>query len=572
MATVFDKPALPTLDRLGVSLQADVDVQKVATEWFAKFVPAASAKDTTKIVDLFLEDGWWRDHLALTWELRTFHGAAKIKKFLDDQLAPFDFSGVKLCDGAELKRPYPDLAWVQAIFDFETNVGIGSGVVRLVPTASGEWKAFTLYTTLEELKGFPERIGPNRNFLPNHGKWLSQREEERTFSKGDPASGLDAAARLKMLGVPALVIERQNRIGDQWRYRYEALCLHDPIWYDHLPYLPFPPTWPVFTPAQKLAGWLEYYAEAMELNVWTNAEAENVKLLDDGKYEVVVKKGDGTKRTFTVDHVIMAVGFGGGVPKMPSFPGQEEFQGQILHSTQHKSGRDHIGKKVVIIGACTSGREVRRFYSHDLASDYVEHGVDVTLFQRSETYVMSTKNGMPRVLGETFWEGAGPTELNDRIHTSMPAFMMKEIHKRITKDIAEDDKETLDGLRKVGFKLGWGSDGAGFLYNAMSRGGGYYLDVGTCQKIIDGKIKIKNDSQIERFTKTGLKFENGTELEADVILFATGFEGATRVIKRLVGDEVASRVSPIWALDKEGEQNGAWRFLGVPNLWFMTGM
>ncbi|KAI0727076.1 FAD/NAD-P-binding domain-containing protein [Fomitopsis betulina] len=564
-------PTLPTLDHLNASLQADLDANKVATEWFAKFASAVSAKDTSKIVESFIADGWWRDHLALSWDFRTFHGAAKIKKFLDDQLAPFDFSNIKLRDGAVLKQPYPDLAWVQAFFDFETNVGIGSGVVRLVPTASGEWKAFTLYTTLEDLKGFPEKIGPRRDFLPNHGKWLNQREEERLFSKGDPAvlvvgggqAGLDAAARLKMLGVPTLVIERQNRIGDQWRYRYEALCLHDPVWYDHLPYMPFPPSWPVYTPAQKLANWLEYYAEAMELNVWTNSEAENVKLLDDGKYEVVVRKADGSRRTFVVDHVIMALGFGGGVPKWPSIPGQEEFQGQVLHSTQHKSGRDHIGKKVVIVGACTS--------AHDLASDYVEHGVDVTLFQRSETYIMSTKEGMPRVFGDLYSEVAGPAELGDRVHTSLPTFMMKELHKRVTKDIADADKQILDGLRKVGFKLGWGSDGSGFLYNAMSRGGGYYLDVGTCQKIIDGKIKVKNDSQIECFTKTGLKFANGSELAADVVLFATGFDGATNAIKRLVGDELSSRVSQIWGVNEEGEQYGAWRYLGVPNLWFMTG-
>ncbi|EPS95682.1 FAD/NAD-binding domain-containing protein [Fomitopsis schrenkii] len=566
-----DVPNTTVSDRLGASLQADLDANKVATEWFAKFASAASAKDTSKIVDSFLADGWWRDHLALSWEFRTFHGVAKIKKFLDDQLAPFDFSNVKLRAGAVLKQPYPDLAWVQALFDFETNVGTGSGVVRLVPTASGEWKAFTLYTTLDELKGFPEKTGPQREFLPNHGKWLNLREEERSFSKGDPAvlivgggqSGLEAAARLKMLGVPTLVVERQNRIGDQWRYRYEALCLHDPVWYDHLPYMPFPSSWPVYTPAQKLANWLEYYAEALELNVWTNTEAENVKLLDNGKYEVVVRKADGSNRTLVVDHVIMALGFGGGVPKWPSIPGQEEFQGQVLHSTQHKSGRDHVGKKVVIVGACTS--------AHDIAADYVEHGVDVTLFQRSETYIMSTKEGMPRVFGDVFWEGAGPTEVGDRVHTSLPTFMLKEMHKRVTKDIAEADRQILDGLQKVGFKLGWGSDGAGFLYNAMSRGGGYYLDVGTCQKIIDGKIKVKNDSQIERFTKTGLKFTNGSELEADVVLFATGFDGATNAIKRLVGDELAGRVSQIWGVNEEGEQHGAWRYLGVPNLWFMTG-
>ncbi|KAI0727069.1 FAD/NAD-P-binding domain-containing protein, partial [Fomitopsis betulina] len=566
--TAILTPTLPTLDQLRASLQADIDAQKVTAEWFAQFTSAVSAKDTRKIVDLFIPDGWWRDHLALTWEFRTFHGTAKIKRFLDDQLASFDVTDLRLRDGALLKQPYPDLACVQALFDFETNVGIASGVIRLVPTASGQWKAFTLYTNLEDLKGFLEKTGPRREFLPNHGKWFSQREEERSFSKGDPTvlvvgggqAGLDVAARLKMLDVPTLVIEKQNRIGDQWRLRYEALCLHDPVWYDHMPYMPFPPSWPVYSPAQKLANWLEYYAEAMELNVWTSTSVESVRLQDDGRYEVVVQKSDGTTRTFHVDHVVMALGFGGGVPNMPTFPGQEEFQGQLLHSTQHKTARDHIGKKVVIIGACTS--------AHDIASDYEEHGVDVTLYQRSNTYIMSTKEGMPRLFQDTFWQEPVPTDIGDRVGASLPTLMMKELHIRVTADIAEADKAILDGLKKVGFKY---ELGAGLLYNALTRGGGYYLDVGACQKIIDGKIKIKNDSLIERFTKTGIKFQNGSELEADVILYATGFESAANAIRRVVGDELAARIYPIWDLTEEGEQRASWRWLGVPNLWYMLG-
>jgi len=444
-------------------------------------------------------------------------------------------------------------------------------VVRLVPTASGEWKAFTLYTTLEELRGFPEKIGPRREFLPNHGKWLSQREEERSFSGGDPAvivigggqAGLNIAARLKMLDVPTLVVEKQNRIGDQWRCRYEALCLHDPVWYDHMPYMPFPPSWPVYSPAQKLANWLEYYAEALELNVWTSTSAEGVKLQSDGRYEVVVKKADGTTRTFHVDHVVLALGFGGGVPNMPTFPGQEDFQGQILHSTRFKTARDHIGKKVVVVGACNS--------AHDIASDFEEHGVDVTLYQRSDTYIMSTKEGMPRIFGDTFWEGAGPTDVADLVNTSMPIFVTKEMHKRLTQDIAHADRVLLDGLKKVGFKFGFGSDNAGLLYNAMTRGGGYYLDVGACQKIIDGKIKLKNDTLIERFTETSIKFKDGSELEADVIIYATGFESAATAIKRVVGDELSAQIQPIWNLNEEGEQKGSWRWLGVPNMWYMLG-
>ncbi|KZT00875.1 FAD/NAD-P-binding domain-containing protein [Laetiporus sulphureus 93-53] len=566
------KPALPTLDRLGASLQPDVDVKKVASEWFRIFSDYISAGDVDGIASLFLEDGWWRDMLALTWEFRTFHGIEKIKKFLQDQLPVIKVASLKLREADTLlQQPYPDLAWIRASFDFETEVGIGSGVFRLVPTADGTWKAFTLYTNLEDLKGFPEKIGLNREFLPNHGKWLDQRERETSFADGDPQvliigggqSGLDIAARLKNLGVSSLVVERQARIGDQWRLRYEALCLHDPVWYDHMPYLPFPPSWPVYTPAQKLAGWLEYYAEAMELNVWTSTEATSVKRTDNGKWEVTVRKADGTERRFHIDHVVMALGLGGGVPLIPNIPGQEEFQGQILHSTQHKSARDHLGKKVVLIGSATS--------AHDVAADYVDHGVDVTIFQRGATYVMTTKEGMPRIFGKTYWEGTGPVEPIDRIHSSLPILLSKELQKRVTAEIAEADKELLEGLKKVGFRTYLGEEGSGFLPLASTRGGGYYLDVGACQKIIDGQIKLKNDAQIERFTKTGLKFTNGTELDADVVMYATGFDGATKAIDRLVGKELGSKVHPIWNLTEEGEQRGAWRYIGLPNFWFMTG-
>lgn len=257
-------PALPTLDNAEALLKPDLDVQKVASGWFRAFSQYVSANDINGILDISLEDVWWRDMLALTWELRTFHGAPKIQKFLEDRLAISKLSSLKLGD-VSLQRPYPDLAWIQGFYTFETDVGIGSGVFRLVPLSSEIWKAFTIYTNLEDLKGFPEKIGPHRNFLPNHGKWRSQREREKAFVDADPKvlvvgggqSGLDIAARLKFLDVPTLVVERNPRIGDQWRGRYEALCLHDPICkhfvllslvlsdpvagigYDHLPYMPY---------------------------------------------------------------------------------------------------------------------------------------------------------------------------------------------------------------------------------------------------------------------------------------------------------------------------------------------
>lgn len=123
------------------------------------------------------------------------------------------------------------------MFDFETDSGIASGIARLVPTANGEWKAHTIFTNLEDLKGFPEKIGPLRNSVTNHGKWEENRKKEAEFVDKQPTvlivgggqSGLDVAARLKALNVSSLVVERNPRIGDNWRTRYESLTLHDPV-------------------------------------------------------------------------------------------------------------------------------------------------------------------------------------------------------------------------------------------------------------------------------------------------------------------------------------------------------
>lgn len=563
--------SLPTFDKLGVQPPKDVDADKIGRAWTEHFAQAVSAKDIQGILSTIQPDGWWRDIFALTWDLRTFQGPEKIAQFLEDRLDLQGFSDVEFVK-AQYEQKFPDMAWIVVQFDFETKIAKGRGLARLVPTPEGQWKAVIVCTNLEELKDYPEAIGPRRNPLPNHGKWAEQRRKETAYEDREPEvliigggqSGLDIAARLKNLGVSNLIIEKQPRIGNQWRTRYEALCLHDPVWFDHMPYLNFPPNWPVYTPAQKLADWLEFYANAMELDVWTSALATSAKKNPEtGKWDVIVKRGDGSERLFHVDHVVIALGLGAGKPNMPDIPGRDQFQGQVLHSTQHKSAKDHVGKKVVVVGACTS--------AHDICADYVEHGVDVTLFQRSSTYIMSTKEGMPILMKPNYWEGGPPIEEADRLDNSVPILFNKLLAQRGTAIIKEKDQELLDGLVKRGYKLNFGEDGSGFLFLALKRAGGYYLDVGACQMIIDGKIKLKNGTQIERFTHKGLKFTDGSELEADVVLFATGFSDPRGPITDLVGAEEGKKIVPIWSLNAEGEIRGAWREIGLPNFWYMMG-
>ncbi|EGO00145.1 hypothetical protein SERLA73DRAFT_107137 [Serpula lacrymans var. lacrymans S7.3] len=567
--------SLPTLDKLRGVVPQDLDANKVAEEWFASFAANMQDGNVDNIINLLVDDAFWRDMFTLTWNLRTFQSTPIIKKFLIDQLATFKVSSFKLRkDLVALEQPYPDLAWIQGLFDFETHVGIASGVFRLVPLPDGTWKAHTVLTNLEDLKGFPEKIGFLRNFLPNHGKWAEQRAREKEFTDAEPQvlvlgggqSGLEIAARLKALGLSALVIEKNERIGDNWRKRYEALCLHDPVWYDHMPYIPFPPTWPVYTPALKLADWLESYAHSLELNVWTSSLVTAVVPLSSSKYKwrVNVKRADGSERVFEVNHVVFCLGMGGSIPRMPTYPGMDEYKGQVLHSISHGKALDHVGKKVVVVGSCTS--------AHDICADYYEHGIDITMCQRSPTYIMTTKEGGPRLFA-LFWEGSPPTDIADRINASYPNHLLKLMHQRVSRDIAEADKELLDGLRARGFKLSMGDEGSGCLILAWTKAGGYYLDVGASQLIADGKIKLKADSPMSRFTPSGLEFEDGSTIDADVVIFATGYSDARSAYRQILGDELGEKLNPIWGLDAEGELQSTWREVGagLEGIWCMMG-
>ncbi|KAJ7094555.1 hypothetical protein B0H15DRAFT_127960 [Mycena belliarum] len=563
--------SLPTLDKLDARVSDDLDPKEIAVEWFKLFSAYAEAGNVEGTASLFVEGAYWRDILSLSWDFRTFQGPT-LHKFLTDRLSAAQMSAFQLKeDYLQLKRPYPDIAWIEATFNFETSVGLASGVFRLVPLKGGDWKAHCMLTNLEDLKGFPEKIGPLRDSAPNHGKWEEARRRSSAFEDSDPTvlivgggqSGLELAARLRCLEISTLVVEKNPRIGDNWRNRYEALCLHDPVWYDHLPYLPFPPSWPVYTPALKIANWLEHYAEALEIPVWTSCEVTSASPGVDGNWKVTVSNGQGEQRHFKVKHLVFATGFGSYRGNLPVYPGMADFKGPILHSSQHKKATDHLGKKVVVIGACTS--------AHDICADYYEHGVDVTMFQRSSTYIMTTKNGWRILMEGVYSENAPPTDVADRLNASYPNRLMELLAPRKTLEIAEADKELLDGLRKRGFRLNLGYKNAGFSLAVWENAGGYYLDVGTSQLIADGKIKLKNDSPIERFTATGLKFEDGSELPADVVIFATGVGDVRDNIRKVCGDELTEKCKPIWGLDEEGEIQGCWRDLGIPGLWYMMG-
>jgi len=246
--TTSPVPTLPTIKNLGISPPKDVDPVKIAGEWLEKFQTAVSPSpkgdiDVDKLLDLFQPDAFWRDILSLTWDFRTFLGTDQIKTFLQDRIANPSFAdktrlnNLKL-ETASVGKHWEDIEWVEALFTFSVGTwGGGDGVFRLVFAPGGVWKAYTIYTNLQSLTEYPEKVGALRNPLPNHGKWAEQRQKEIDFEGVEPyvvivgagQSGLDLGARLKFLDIPTLIVEKNPRVGDQWRNRYQALCLHDPV-------------------------------------------------------------------------------------------------------------------------------------------------------------------------------------------------------------------------------------------------------------------------------------------------------------------------------------------------------
>ncbi|KAF8510816.1 hypothetical protein BU17DRAFT_55151 [Hysterangium stoloniferum] len=569
-----DQVSLPTLKKLRVEKPENVNPYQVAAIWLNEFSQAVASGKSDAVTRLILDDGFWRDMLALTWDFRTIRGTPSIRNLLEARLAVAKITNVRLSDDRDKQPSIFDadgIFWIQSFFDFETSTGTCSGIFRIVPTANGPWKAHTIYTNLEVLKGSPYKVGPNRSGESNHGQWVEQRSREIAFKDSDPKvviigggqSGLDVAVRLKYQGVDSLVVERHPHIGDNWRTRYKALCLHDPVWYDHMPYLNFPLTWPVFTPAVKLADWLESYAHTMELNVWTSTEAQKVERDDDkDEWIVTLIKSDGSKRVMRPKYVVFAFGVAGNQPNMPQIPGMDKFEGKITHSLFHKEAADHLGKKVVVVGACTA--------AHDISQDFQRNGVDVTMVQRSSTCVISVQ-AVAALLEGLYSETGPPVDIADRINASFPNYVMKAMHTiAMASRVKEMDRATIEELNKVGFKTNYGPDDSGFFIMAWERAGGYYLDVGASQLIIDGKIKIKNGS-IKTFTTDSLVFEDGSTLKADVVVFATGLGDARVAAAHLLEEKLVSKIGPIWGLNEEGELNGLFRNCGVPNLYFMMG-
>ncbi|MEM7535627.1 MAG: NAD(P)/FAD-dependent oxidoreductase [Chloroflexota bacterium] len=554
--------------------------------WLSGFGSALESGDYTAAADMFNEESYWRDLVSFTWNIKTMESRADIQTMLEVRAAETQASAWAIKGEANEADGVTD-AW----FTFETGVSRGEGHIRMT-----DGKCWTMLTTMVELKGYEEKSGTTRPSGVEHGafkdrkNWLerkTQEEAELGYTKqpycvviGGGQGGIGLGARLKRLEIPTIIIEKNERPGDSWRKRYKSLCLHDPVWYDHMPYLPFPDHWPVFSPKDKIGDWLEMYTKIMELNYWTQSECKSAQYDEESQeWTVTVERthADGTSETVVLrpKQLILATGMSG-FANVPEFEGVESFQGDLHHSSKHTTGEAYAGKKCVVIGSNNS--------AHDICADLWENGADVTMVQRSTTHIARSDTLMELALGDLYSERAVAagvtTNMADMIFASIPYKILHVFQIPVYQAMKEQDAEFYERLENAGFMLDFGDDESGLFMKYLRRGSGYYIDVGASELVADGSIKLKSGVEVGHIKENGIVFSDGSELDADLIVLATGYGSMNQWAAKLISQEVADKVGKCWGLGSdtkkdpgpwEGEQRNMWKPTQQEALWFHGG-
>ncbi len=550
--------------------------------WLDDFDRALTTGDVAAAAGLFGEDSYWRDLVAFTWNLKTVEGPAGVSELLTATLARVQPSAWCIAEGEE---PAEAGGVTEAWIEFETSVGRGRGNLRL-----REGKAWTFLTTLYELTGHEEPALDRRPKGAEHGihrdreTWLDRREREArdlgyqtqpfVLVVGGGQGGVALGARLRQLDIPTIIVDKHPRPGDQWRNRYKSLCLHDPVWYDHLPYLKFPDNWPVFAPKDKIADRLESYAKVMELNYWANTEAKSASYDEATAEWTVTVEREGKPVVLRPKHLVLATGMSG-KPNLPDFPGMDVFRGDQHHSSAHPGPDAYRGKKCVVVGSNNS--------AFDICGALWENGADVTMVQRSSTHIVRSDSLMDIGLGALYSEqavaGGMTTEKADLTFASLPYRIMHLFQIPAYEAMAERDKDFYERLEKSGFEHDWGDDRSGLFMKYLRRGSGYYIDVGAADLVANGNVKLAK-GQVDHLTEHSVVLQGGTELEADLVVYATGYGSMNGWAADLISPEVADQLGKVWGLGSdttkdpgpwEGEQRNMWKPTQQPGMWFHGG-
>lgn len=542
---------------------------------------ALTSRNLDDALKLFADECYWRDMLSFTWNIKTLESKDDIRHMLEERLVDVCPAGWAV-DEPGFARHSDGIT--EGFIRFDSAIASGYGYIRLK-----DGLIWTLLTTMKELKGyeFSRPFGAKHDEHQGEPNWAEEREAElaelgvtvqpEVLIIGAGQNGLALGARLRRLEVPTLIVEQNERPGDNWRQRYRTLSLHNPVWENAFPYMDFPDNWPIFTPKDKYADWLEAYAKLMELNIWGKTSLKHAHYDEASQTWTALVERNGKEITLQPRQLVLATGSEGSRPHMPHFPGQHLFTGVQQHSAEYSGHESMKDQKVMVIGSGTS--------AHDICGDLAQNGAHVTMVQRSSAYVVKSESFMKHVLGpiysaEAVAAGIGP-EKADLLNASIPLARFFDFAKPAVDTIREVDADFYRALEDVGFSLDFGPGGAGLFGKALTRTFNYYVDIGTSQMIIDGRIQLASGSGVRELTANSVILEDGRELPADVVIYATGFELMEAWVSRVLSPEVARKIGAVGGFGSgmpkdPGPWEGDFRNLFKPTqqegLWIAAGL
>lgn len=501
------------------------------------------------------ENAIWRDHMALSGTFRTFHSrdlVAKTWRHLTGRAKIADLEVTP--QTSTILRFGPKACWLQANFSFKTSSGACparcSGSLGLVPHESS-WKIWLITTILEQPAGFPDvdelRPGPVQN---------NDLGRLDCVVVGAGVAGLGMAGRLKAMGLSYTIVDQHANVGDVWaKARYDSVKLHTSRDFNQMPGMPrtFGPEDPYYLDGQDIAAGFQKYVKTFGINVMTSTKVVSASFDTAAQIWTVLVQRDGETLTLSARHLVLATGSMGNSPITPEYTDRHKFQGDTIHALRWKNATPWKGKKGIVIGSANT--------AHDIIADMVKANFEsVTLVQRSKTWVMPSSTFSTLV--DPVFNPQTPSAVSDRILMGYPVPVQRLIAMEGIRACADTEPNPafFDKLEAQGFKTERYGDLWGTIYD---REGGHFFDVGSGQLIADGKVKVKSDALPVAYSETGLDFADGSKIDADVIVFATGYKSDLRdSAKRIVGEEVAENLEEFWQCDIEGEPRGAWRDTG----------
>ncbi|KAB5531374.1 hypothetical protein GE09DRAFT_973608 [Coniochaeta sp. 2T2.1] len=535
------------------------------------FNAAVARKDANRLESLFYpEQAYWQDLLSMTYHTRTFPTPGVISAGLLETAGLRQLVGGFELEGDAVFIPAtPVLQFIDLSFTFKTASPAAkcSGRILPLPVNTDEtltWKIWILSTSLDSLDIQHE----DQALLKALGKTLGKCDSADTdvFIVGGGNAAVALAARLKALGVDSIMAERNARVGDNWALRYDSLRFHVPTSFCELPYMTYDEKLqsPHHLSKDELAEQVRRYVDTFNLNVVTSAEITQTTQLPDKRWRIEFSTPTET-HTVVAKHLVQATGIASQKPYIPPMTDEELYKGVQTHSAQFKSGtqlKNQGVNSVLIVGSANTG--------FDVLEDCYAAGLKPTMVVRSPTYIVPVENVCDKMSLGAYDFGV---EAADRMFLTLPAVVNGQLVRNQFAHFASQEPERYSALAKAGFPV-YDSrhPDAALLHNMIERAGGHYVDVGGTSLLSEGKAGVKAGVEPVGYTATGLRFSDGTTVDADAVVWCTGFSDADA---RTTVAEIFKTQLPIdatWGVDEEGEIRGLWkRHLQVENFWTMGG-